>query len=433
MTIEAGAARVDITPLEPVPMAGYPPIRLFEGGPQDHRGYTGRVGPSEGVHDPIYARTLVIGQGDTLVILVALDVCVIPLAFTQRIRETVAARWNINPNGLFIAASHSHSGPDYAGQWEEVDASAGQFIEQMTVACIEQALACRRPAKIGWGEGNLSEPAINRRDATRPIDPRVTVLRVDDAHDVPIGVVYCYACHPIVVGTSNRLISGEYPGYASRTVETAMGGHTVALFLNGAAGNINPAAWPYSARKNISSLSKEIALAGQAVTFRSHREAQRLGTILGGEVLRVASLIETGDEEVVGIWGESIQVPLKAADELEVFIHHDCLQERYANLLRGAEAIPSEVIAVRLGSGLLLGLPGEPFVEIGLELQDQGSAANGTHIRVVGYVNDYPGYVIRREDYAENRYETVATPLSVEGAETIVEAARQVKAKALGG
>lgn len=432
MTLEAGAARVEITPLKPVPMAGYPPIRLFEGGPQDHRGYTGRVGPSQGIHDPIFARALAISEGRGLVVIVSLDVCVIPLAFTQRVRATVANRWNVDPNSIFMAATHSHSGPDYAGQWEAVDDSAGQYVEEMTVSCIGQALASRRPAAMGWGEGELSEPTINRRDPTRPIDPRVSVLRVDDAGGAPIAVVYCYACHPIVVGPDNRLISGEYPGYASRVVESAMNPQTVALFLNGAAGNINPVAWPYSARQNISSLSKEYALEGRSVTFRSHAEARRLGYALGGEVLRVAALVEASFQEGVASWRQSILLALKPHEELEIFIHHDCLQERYAALLRNSDSIPSEVMAVRLGQAILLGLPGEPFVEIGLELQHREGFTNDLSIRAVGYVNDYPGYVIRREDYAENRYETVATPISVEGAETIVDAARQLKMKALG-
>jgi neutral ceramidase len=431
MTLHVGASRVNVTPVGPVPLAGYPPIRLFEGGPQDHRGYTGRVGLSEGVHDPIFVRAIAISNNDALVLLVSLDVCVISLAFTQRVREAVASRWNVDPDGLILAASHSHSGPDYSGQWESVDEDTGRFIEEMTISCIGQALASRRPGRVGWSEGELSEPVINRRDPARPIDPRVTVLRFDDADGTPIGVVYCYACHPIIVGTDNRLISGEYPGYASRTVETALGPRTVALFLNGAAGNINPAAWPYSARQNVSALSKEYALAGRPVTFRSHAEARRLGNALAGEVLRVAALVETSTEGAVAAWRRDLRLGLKSSEELEVFIHHDCLQDQFAALLRQSDTIPSEIVAVLVGGTLLLGLPGEPFVEIGLDLQTDSPPTNGRSIRVIGYVNDYPGYVMRREDYAENRYETIATPLSVEGAETIVEAARELKRKIL--
>jgi hypothetical protein len=391
------------------------------------------VGPSEGVHDPIYVRALAIDNGENLVILVALDVCVIPLAFTARVREAASSRWNINPEGIFLAASHSHSGPDYAGQWEGVDEAIEPFVEEMTLACIGQALARRRPARMGWSEGELPELAINRREPSRPIDPRVSVLKLDAIDGSTIAVAYCYACHPITIGSSNRLISGEYPGYASRALETALGPQAVALFLNGAAGNINPRAWPYSLGKDVSRLSKEVALAGQPVMFRSHDEARRLGNALAGEVLRVGSLLEMDDRDEVDVWRQEIQLKVKEPEDLEVFIHHDCLQDRYAEVLRRSETVPSEVVAVRLGKAILLGLPGEPFVEIGLDLQE-GNGASGDHlIRVVGYVNDYPGYVIRREDYAENRYETVATPLSVEGAETIIDAARELKMKGLAG
>ena len=75
-TLMAGAAKIDITPKGNVWMDGM--IRSHE---------------SEGIHDPLFVRALVIspaGQDKTKsVVLVSCDVCVIPGELSDKIRKTV--------------------------------------------------------------------------------------------------------------------------------------------------------------------------------------------------------------------------------------------------------------------------------------------------------------------------------------------------------
>jgi neutral ceramidase len=427
MTLKVGAARMDITPLIPVPLAGYVAIRPFEGGPEDHRVYAARVGPSEGVHDRVYARAVALTNQTTTVVMVGLDVCVVPLHFTNRIRTAARSRWGIDPDGIVIAASHSHSGPDYTGQWELVDPSVEPVIAELTLSAIGQALGSVRPATIGWGEGRLPELVINRRDVSRPVDPRVSVIRANDADGQPIAFVYCFACHPIVVGSANRLISAEYPGYSSHAIESAFGSRTVALFLNGAAGNINPTAFPYSSHLNISSLAKEYMRAGRPVTFRTHSDALRLGLVLAGEVTKIGAMIETAPTETLLCERREFEAELKPLEQLDTYLHHLNIPDKRANYLRHHHSVSTEVIAIRLGNSMLLCLPGEPFVEIGLDLQTLPSDSSNVQLRVIGYANDYPGYVLRAQDYLENRYETISTPLASAGAELIVTVARNLR------
>lgn len=77
-------------------------------------------------------------------------------------------------------------------------------------------------------------------------------------------------------------------------------------------------------------------------------------------------------------------------------------------------------------------LPGEPFVEIGLALERAAEAdgAKPGSVRVIGYANDYPGYLLPPEQYTENRYETVATALAADGAQAIVDASAEMWAVA---
>ena len=60
---------------------------------------------------------------------------------------------------------------------------------------------------------------------TSPVDPTVTVLRVDDRNGVPLAILTNYACHPVVIGSDNSQYSADYPGVTNRFVEKAFGGN----------------------------------------------------------------------------------------------------------------------------------------------------------------------------------------------------------------
>lgn len=64
-----------------------------------------------------------------------------------------------------------------------------------------------------------------------------------------------------------------------------------------------------------------------------------------------------------------------------------------------------EIQCFRIGDALLMGIPVEPFVEIGLELKH----AAGTRLFVVELANGYMGYLPASEASEENGYETVST------------------------
>jgi neutral ceramidase len=383
------------------------------------------------VHDPLYARAVAIDDGEQVGVIVALDLCVVSSELTARVRAGAAERWDLDPTCILLAASHTHSGPDYGNLWEDVDPSVPRYLEEMILSAIGEALFRRRPASIGWGEGELEAIAINRRHPEGPIDSEVTVLRIETVEGEPIAVIFRYTCHTIVVGSHNRLLSPDFAGHAATTVERAIGNGAPALFLNGAAGNINPVAFPYAARQNISTLSLKLAREGRTVTFRSHADARRTGMVLGGEVLRVWAMTETVPAGDIAHWRLDVEVPLKGPADMDEFFRHMPAHPSYENSLRRARSLTSEVMALQIGEVVLLALPGEPFVEIGLALQQP--AEGGLRFRTVGYANDYTGYILTPEAYAENRYETVGTPLAIEGSQAIIEAATCLRAEVMAG
>src|SRR6266567_7837683 len=93
LQLEAGVAKVDITPSSFGPMYGYA---------------NRKCGPANGTHDPLFAKALVLASGDSRLAIVTLDLGSIT---SGNLRRDVAEKLGIPV--LLLAASHTHSGPLY--------------------------------------------------------------------------------------------------------------------------------------------------------------------------------------------------------------------------------------------------------------------------------------------------------------------------------
>jgi hypothetical protein len=87
---------------------------------------------------------------------------------------------------------------------------------------------------VNWFERNLT------KIPTSPVDPIVSVLRIDQADGTPLAILVNYSCHPVVFGSDNLQYSADYPGVMTKTVEGAFGKKPLCFFLQGAPGDINP-------------------------------------------------------------------------------------------------------------------------------------------------------------------------------------------------
>jgi hypothetical protein len=82
-----------------------------------------------------------------------------------------------------------------------------------------------------------------------------------------------------------------------------------------------------------------------------------------------------------------------------------------------ADSQRTEVQAIRLGDGLaVVALPGEFFVQTGEEIR---SGSGISDLLVACYANDYVGYVIPEDAYAQGGYESGVT-FCAEGAEAMI-------------
>lgn len=349
-----------------------------------------------GALDPLYARILVLEAGGQRLALVTLDLGrTFGLSSLTALRQTLSQQSGIS--GLIVTASHTHSGPNIL---DEYPGSQLPPWEATALGKIEDGVAeaCRHLAnvRIGTGYGSVYI-GYNRRQVksdgtvqmlwtnptripTAPVDPTVSVLRIDALDGRPLAILVNYACHPVIFGTDNVQYSADYVGVMAEIVDHAFGDQPLCFFLQGADGDINP----YDATT---------PLAAGAIQKRDWTGRQ-----LGNEAARVAKSIQTladpeGElqlsEDTVPVavrWDpEKFRLGLLQAFGPKVF-------EDRADLF--AEHAPRQ-LDLTVTTFLLnrriafVGMPGEPFVDFQVDWRSRCPVRDAFFL---GYTNGYFDY-----------------------------------------
>ncbi|MHA1507025.1 MAG: neutral/alkaline non-lysosomal ceramidase N-terminal domain-containing protein [Candidatus Asgardarchaeia archaeon] len=417
-----GFSKADITPPVGMPLDGHP----F------------RTKTSIGVNDPLFVRSYVFDDGEKEVALSVLDILSIDKEFFKEVSRIVYDTVGIRSENLFIAATHTHSGPiGFFPEWKfvfkkypDLELKVGEEYSEeddyviafrkaviwKTVGSIIEAHSNKKEVLFGSGIGIEHDVGKNRRNPNGPMDPQVGVLRFDDREGNFLSTIINFSCHPTVLGRKNLLISADYPAFTLRAVERTFGGS--ATFTTGAAGDISTR---YTRREH------------------SIREAERLGSILGGEVIRTLSKIKTSDDVSLNVESKYIELKVRkfpevddveeelknAHKELEdakkknlpfaeveridrklvgIKLLHDFLKSSLFKKLPPKVEAPLKVI--KFNDTALVGIPGELFVEVGLRIKENSEYPKTF---IVCYANDYLGYLLSKDAYEEEEYETYIT------------------------
>jgi hypothetical protein len=190
-----------------------------------------------GVHDPLYARAVVLDDGATKVALVSVDLIGFMYPNTKAVRRQLDGFAYV-----LVANTHDHEGPDTIGLWGPTPRQSGvdpdylKKAEAGVVAAARQAEAAAAPVKAEYG---TAEDETLLQDARLPIvkDGVLRVVRFSRADDgKPAGLLVQWNCHPETLGSRNTLITADFPYYAISVLEKKYGGPVA--YFSGAVGGL---------------------------------------------------------------------------------------------------------------------------------------------------------------------------------------------------
>ncbi|HJO54774.1 MAG TPA: neutral/alkaline non-lysosomal ceramidase N-terminal domain-containing protein, partial [Verrucomicrobiota bacterium] len=393
LAVSVGVAKVDVTPKEPVLLAGY----------------GGRTTEHQGVDTPLWARALVIGD-EHRVAVVALDNCGVPQAVTDRLAKRLV-KHGISSECLVVAATHTHNAPTLVGYatvvWAgrttpEQDRRVAEYTEFVIDKMEEAVLAAldrREPMQLEWAQGRATFGGNRRviRDGkwagfgfqrNGPVDHSMPVLAARDSSGKVHAVWANYACHCTTVGSRNR-VGGDWAGFANEWMEKEFVG-AVSLMTIGCGADVGPQP------------------SGSLQAAKEH------GRSIATEVKRLLTDRTISLGGVPSVVSRRIQLPLAKPKPREHWqaqlksggFDHQLAKAMLAKLdVQGS--IPAEVsypLSVwKFGDELVMVfLAGEVVVDYAVRLKRE---LDWSRLWINAWANDMPGYIPSRRVLEEGGYE----------------------------
>ncbi len=419
---QAGAAQSNITPPLGVSLVGHMRDRT-----------------AQNVHDELYARSLALDDGENKIIMVLCDLIALNRLTIDKAKYLIAEQTNVPEDHILIACTHTHTGPTTVGVFQS-DPEI-EYLEWLVVRIADSAkMAVQnlQPARIGWETGKVESEVFNRRyflkegtmpenpfgstgDLVKmnpgynnpnvvkpagPIDPYLYVMAVQNLEGTPIAVVGNYTLH-YVGGMGGNNISADYFGAWSKIIEQEYGKKPpsdsspfVAMLTNGCSGDIN--------NINIHQRVDQ--------PYPGH-QMQKVARIVADEAMQALKRIQFQDYVTIDMWEKKLELGVRKPSPKEVEEAAEILQQSKGELktLRQIyaretvlmeekpETVGTIVQAIHIGDLAIATLPGEAFVELGLEIKEKSPFQTTFCVELA---NDYAGYIPTEEAHRQGGYET---------------------------
>ena len=283
-------------------------------------------------------------------------------------------------------------------------------------------------------------PPINDPNIDHPIgtpDQRVNILRFDIEGEDPV-VILNYGLHADT--TNHDRISADWPGWTRRTVAKALDG-VRCMCLVGAEGDVGSThVFPSGGDMNDTEISFDNEM-------KSSGMARFVGRALAGTILQVYDKVEYVDVRRLGIRKKTLSVPANVPDPKDLprahlykELHEAGRNEeipytamelttviaeasRMVRLENGPDHFDLELTGLRLGPVAFVGIPGEPFTDIGRQIKD---TEGWSLILPCCLTNGAQGYFPMKSAFDEGGYEARSSKYKKGVAEEIIRAGKEL-------
>lgn len=380
-TLKVGATKLDLEP----------PVGIWL------TGYGGRIEPSQGRHDPIMARAVAVSDGGSTCLIVSAELVGFDVDEAAQMRKEIESRSGVPSSHIILACTHTHSGPasmPLRGNMGILDKPWNKAMREKIVDLADKAVKKLAPAVLSYGSKELKEVAYNRQPGGGPVDEKLRVMRFDAPSGEHIATLVNFAMHAVVLGPANLHLSGDFPGEVCRQLEKKGG---VALYLQGACGDIDPAInkakWGKGTFEDIAHIGSLIVRTVEAALKGAERKTS--ARVSGfSEVAKMPMKPVPPLDELSRVFA-GLKAEFEAAKSFDSKVCAKAMLEwktaLESSMLSGGppDTIKAEVTSIMIGDIRIVGLPFEPYTEIGQEIIKGLSPLKPM---VVGYANGLYGY-----------------------------------------
>lgn len=347
-----GAAEIPLVFPGPVPIGGFPRLRWT----------------AAGQRDPLAVRALVLGAGGCSVGFVSAEILLVPGALSRAVEERTR---DLGLAQVVVGATHTHAGP--GGYWDffigsrvatgPYDPLLFERLADAMARALREAAAKRREVEVEAAVVDARSLARNRTGGAA--DGRLVALRLR-AGGAVVGELAALGAHATLLGSRNRLLSGDWPGALMR------GRPAPLLFFQGALGDQS---------------------ASGTATSSPEAYGAAVAALLDGPSYRAAG-------SRLALARATVPLPLAQPGGAPYL-----LRRAGGRLFGGALPAEASVTAARIGPLLLLAVPAEPVEEVARGWRE----AAGPGAQLLSLAGDYAGYVETPERMARGEGETVRT------------------------
>ena len=372
---------------------------------------------ANGVHDDLWARTMVIENGNTRISLTVID------AIGLFHDELIDIRNDLNPDAgisySIVSSTHTHEAPDLMGLWGPGFLTSGvnetylAFVKEQIVKSIEMACDNLQAAKIKFADDHESLKNLVT-DTRKPFvfDNPLTIMQVMKLDsDETIGTLVGWANHPETLWSDNLMITSDFPHYVREGIENGiyaedslilkgLGG--IAIYVNGAIGGLMTTLPDFQVKDPWS---------GKAYLESDFDKAKSQGNQIAYHSLM--ALNRSNDSHSTGNIGLSAKTFL-------IPLHNPLfkLGAALGILNRGYgkwNHMRTEIAYLRIGPASFLTYPGEVYPELvnggiespdgqdfninPLELPVARDMMKGKYKFIIGLGNDELGYIIPKSEW----------------------------------
>jgi hypothetical protein len=418
----------------------------------DLSGFAHREGPSEGVHDDLWCRALVLDDGTTRLGIVALDLLELDFELDAAVRRAVSDATVIRPDRLLLNCSHTHAGPATGAPEGTASKNRGYLsrLPAEIAAVVREAEKGLIAGRLSYGETEV-QIGIDRRERQPdgsidfgrnpdgPADTKMRAIGVDTGQAAPAAIIFNLACHGTALKGENREISAEWMGATVSHVRRIAGDALTPIFLQGCCGQINPDV----SAATFEEVDRIGERAAQAVAAAMEAAQPVEPAPLGAQLQRIGLPLQ--DPPSPDLARDDLRKAQSDVERLRRNGTHPYVVRAFDSLVahardmverseRGAEGetAPFVVQVLRLGELAIVGLSGEVFFEFALEMQRRSPFR---HTLVLGYSNGCTCYVPTEEAFEEGGYEADESfrwygipPLRPDAGEVMVQAAARMLA-----